>query len=476
MKSIRFWLIVMLTSAILTSMLGAIFISYHKVSHETEELYDAELAQLSRVLESLLSIQLDYTQDADLGSLAEGDRVISTPDVHARGEFDLYGHKYEKKLSFQVWTNQGIFLLGSGHGLDMAEFVSKPGYQIEQDSTGEQWRSFTRYSEPLKVWIKTAQQMEIREELTHEIASLNVQSLLLMLIVMIVLMVIIIQMGFRSLLRVSEEIESRNPNHLAPLDETQVRSEIVPVVHALNQLLVEIDQSIERQQRFTSNAAHELRTPLAAIKVYAQSLYPEDQRTEQIQLKIVAGIDKLSHLFNQLLTLSKIEADQQNSHSLESIGDKERSPVGLHELVRQQLLPLAAPIAEKQLKVSNDIAADLRCVCSENAMTIVLRNLIDNAVRYSERNGVIRITAVTEEQAVLIAVMDTGPGLDKQQKQRVFERFYRVAAQHTSGCGLGLSIVKEIVERQHYTIALRDSPLAEHGLCVELRVPHGSIQ
>ena len=178
MKSIRFWLIVMLTSAILTSILGAIFISYHKVSHETEELYDAELAQLSRVLESLLSIQLDYTQDADLGSLAEGDRVISTPDVHARGEFDLYGHKYEKKLSFQVWTNQGIFLLGSGHGLDMAEFVSKPGYQIEQDSTGEQWRSFTRYSEPLKVWIKTAQQMEIREELTSAVMLQMIDSVI----------------------------------------------------------------------------------------------------------------------------------------------------------------------------------------------------------------------------------------------------------------------------------------------------------
>ncbi|MCE2594524.1 sensor histidine kinase N-terminal domain-containing protein [Motilimonas cestriensis] len=466
MKSIRFWLIVMLTSAILTSMLGAIFISYNKVSHETEELYDAELAQLSRVLESLLSIQLDYTQDANLASLAEKDRVINTPDVHASGEFDLYGHKYEKKLSFQIWTSQGVFLLGSGHGLDMTEFVRKPGYQIEQDTAGEQWRSFTRYSEPLKVWIKTAQQMEIREELTHEIASLNVQSLLLMLLVMIVLMVIIIQMGFRSLLRVSEEIESRNPSHLAPLDEREVPSEIMPVVHALNQLLGEIDHSIERQQRFTSNAAHELRTPLAAIKVHAQNLYPQDERTQTIQQKIVQGVDKLTHLFNQLITLSKMETELQEEGGRES-----SKKLLLHGLVDQQLFPLSEQIKVKNLQVDNAVATDLVCTCPENSMSILLRNLIDNAVRYSDENGMIRVTATDSADGMSISVMDTGPGLDEQQKQRVFERFYRAAHQQVTGCGLGLSIVKEIVERQQYRILLHDSPLAEHGLWVELFIP-----
>ncbi|MCE0558158.1 ATP-binding protein [Motilimonas sp. E26] len=466
MKSIRFWLIVMLTSAILVSMLGAIFISYHKVSHETEELYDAELAQLSRVLESLLSIQLDYTQNTNLASLDEKDRVINPPDVHARGEFDLYGHKYEKKLSFQVWTSQGVFLLGSGHGLDMTKLVRKPGYQIEHDTAGVQWRSFTRYSESLKVWIKTAQQMEIREELTHEIASLNVQSLLLMLLVMIVLMVIIIQMGFRSLLRVSEEIESRNPSHLAPLDEREVPSEIMPVVHALNQLLGEIDHSIERQQRFTSNAAHELRTPLAAIKVHAQNLYPQDERTQSIQQKIVQGVDKLTHLFNQLITLSKMETELQEEGGRES-----SKKLLLHGLVDQQLFPLSEQIKVKNLQVDNAVATDLVCLGPENSMSILLRNLIDNAVRYSDENGMIRITATDSADGMSISVMDTGPGLDEQQKQRVFERFYRAAHQQVTGCGLGLSIVKEIVERQQYRILLHDSPLAEHGLWVELFIP-----
>jgi len=458
MNSVRTQLLLALMIAIALLMAAAVVMSYQSVSYETEELYDAELAQSARVLESLLSIELDFAGPVRPGEISPEERVITAPNVSSIEEYDQFGHKYEKKLAFRVWSRKGTLLLGSGEKSGMLEYAPQRGFAYEE-AGGDTWRTFTLFSEPLALWIKVAHRLEIREELTHKIAVLNTSALLLVMPFMVLLVYLIVRWGFKPVLHISNEVANRGAHNLDHLSFTSVPAELKPLVNEINRLMAELSISLERQKRFTSNAAHELRTPLAAIKVHAQNLFPEDERTLKIQQNIVQGIDRLAHMFNQLITLSRMEA-----------ADREYllQPVVLRALVQEVLLELQSEVQKKQQQIALDLPDSESLETNRDVLHILLRNLIGNAVRYTPEQGRIKIEMLSLGQGTGIVISDSGPGLSTEQKKLVFDRFYRASGQNSDGCGIGLSIVSEICEHFDYQIALLDSAIADTGLRVEL--------
>jgi two-component system sensor histidine kinase QseC len=458
MKSIRSYLIYTLGIGVGLAICISITLSYKIITHETEEIYDAELAQISRVLEGVLSIEFEDSGVQLTDTARKQSKLIIPPDIIADGEYNSRGHKYEKKLAFQVWSRKGVPFISSNADDKMLSFSDEAGYNYETIK-GRQWRSFVLYSDTLSVWIKVAQLVEIREEVAHEIASVNAATLILLLPIILILITLIVRRGLGPLNQINQAISLRGNNNLTPLNFSKVPNDLKKVVGSVNRLMFTLDQALERQKRFTGNAAHELRTPLAAIKVHAQNMYPDNERLRHIQRHIVSGIDKLTHLFNQLIALSQAEAYR----------DVEKEELILLQSLVGELISESLPaINGKKISIKLFIDDKLCVQGNTDTLSILLRNLIDNAVKYVCDEGKIEIKATSIENYVTISIADNGSGLTNDQKKHVFERFYRASSQDTFGCGIGLSIVKEICDGSCYNITLSDSLNTSTGLTVTL--------
>jgi two-component system sensor histidine kinase QseC len=456
LNSIRSFLTYTLVFCIGIALFIAIIMSYQRITQETEELYDAELAQTSRVLEAVLAIELEYTGVEFSEKVIRDQKRILPPDVSSDEEYDTKGHKYERKLTFQVWNRKGAPLLGSGVNSSVLSFRPDEGYGQEQINE-EEWRTFVLYSDKLAVWIKVAQQVEMRDDVIHGIATLNATVLSAFLPIIFILITLIVRKGLTPLNEINKQISLRDNSNLTPLNITRIPNELTLVVESVDRLMLSLDRALERQKRFTGNAAHELRTPLAAIKIHAQNLYPETARLQKIQDNIVLGVDKLTHLFNQLITLSQAECSPEQSKP---------EPIKLNDFIDDLMMDMQAGLTEKQISLQAKIQVDCQIYADKDTLRIMLRNIIDNAIKYIPEQGKIEIEAIQMDNEVSLRISDNGPGLTTEHTKHVFERFYRASSQDTFGCGIGLSIVKEICEKSNYRISLSESIIAKSGLTV----------
>ncbi|MGH1460772.1 MAG: ATP-binding protein [Neptuniibacter sp.] len=454
MGSIRSFLTLALVGSIVLSILVAIGASYQRITHETEELYDAELAQIARVLEAMLAIQFDYSAGSFINAQPVDQKLILPPEIHSDEEYDSSGHKYEKKLSFQAWSRKGVPLLGSQASGSMLSFNASEGY-AEESINGQAWRTFVLFSDQLSIWIKVGQLVEIRNEITEEVAAVYIAVPLIVLPLIVLLITLIVRKGLSPLKEINQEISERNTSYLRPLNLNRIPTELEQVVESVNNLMFSLEQALERQKRFTSNAAHELRTPLAAIKIHAQNIYPDSERLQKIQDNIVLSVDKLTHLFNQLITLSQMENHNKT--------DQQTFP--LSQLVEELIQSMQQHINERQITLDVDIGPQ-RIRANRDALEVLLRNLIDNAIKYTPTGGSVKIEVDTQNDDLTLLISDSGPGLNPKQRTQVFERFYRTAGQDTFGCGIGLSIVKELCDQSGYAITIEDSIIADSGLTV----------
>lgn len=457
MRSIRSFLTLALVGGIVLSILVAISASYQRITHETEEIYDAELAQIARVLEATLAIQFDYSAGSFINSQPVNPKLILPPDILSDEEYDSSGHKYEKKLSFQVWSRKGVPLLGSPASGTMLPFSAIEGY-AEESINGQAWRTFVLFSDPLSIWIKVGQLVEIRNEITEEVAAVYIAVPLIVLPLIVLLITLIVRKGLSPLKEINQEISERNTSNLKPLKLNRIPTELEHVVESVNSLMYSLEQALERQKRFTSNAAHELRTPLAAIKIHAQNIHPDSERLHKIQDNIVLGIDKLTHLFNQLITLSQMESHNKT--------DQQTFP--LSQLVEELIQSMQQHINEREITLKVALGSQ-QVRANRDALEVLLRNLIDNAIKYTPVGGTVKIEANIQNDVLTLLISDNGPGLNPEQRTQAFERFYRSAGQDTFGCGIGLSIVKELCDQCGYAITLEDSIIADSGLTVTVQ-------
>jgi len=276
---------------------------------------------------------------------------------------------------------------------------------------------------------------------------------------------IIVGKGLDSLEQVAQEVAHRAPSHLEPVNLKKIPQEIKPVIDELNNLFYRLKLAFEREKRFAADAAHELRTPLAAIKVQAQlALNSIDLNEKNIAIqKLLISVDRSTHIIQQLLILSKLGPEVSGINDLDL--------VDLAQITREVLSMLASAAVEKNIELEFEAKTTSGSIAGNStAISILIRNIVDNAIRYTVPHGHVIVRVYQKKQDIILEVQDNGPGIPKALRARVFERFFRLLGSKSPGSGLGLSIVRQIAELYNGRVKL-ESPPNGSGLVVRVFFP-----
>ncbi len=307
------------------------------------------------------------------------------------------------------------------------------------------WRVFVKTVSPGSR-VAVGQRTEVRDEIAQDSAQHTLSLFLILIPVLLVVVGVLIRTMFLPLKAAARDLDRRSEQELHEVSAATMPSEIRPFVVAINRLLARVGQSVVAQRRFVADAAHELRSPLTALSLQAEQLDAADmsaQARERLAL-LRQGIGRARSLLDQLLTLARV---QDVSH--ENI-----QAVPLQQVFRQVLEDLI-PLAEaKNIDVGVVGHQDACVLARHNDLQTLVKNLVDNAIRYTPPDGQINLSAKSDEHGVILQVADTGPGIAPEERERVFDAFYRVLGQDEVGSGLGLSIVRNVADRLNATISL----------------------
>jgi len=371
---------------------------------------------------------------------------------------------YLDKFNFQVWTDGGKLLLHSSGAPKIPLTADTDGFSDKQIDD-QKWRVFTAYNEKAGIRTVLAERYDTRNELGRRIAQDDLYIMLLTFPLSGLLIWIIIGRGLDSLERVAEEVANRAPTHLEPVNIKEVPQEIKPVIDELNKLFYRLKQGFEREKRFAADAAHELRTPLAALKAQAQVALNTDNIDEKnIALqKLIASVNRSTHIVQQLLTMSKLVPEAASINDL--------NEVNLAKITREILAMLAPAAVEKQIELAFEPDEKTPSFSGNpTAISILIRNLVDNAIRYCKENGQITVRVYPHQKDAVLEVQDNGPGIPAELHSRVFERFFRVLGNKSPGSGLGLAIVQQICALHNGRVTL-EPPAKGSGLIVKVYFP-----
>lgn len=456
MNSISRTLLASLLGVLTVLMTLAAVLSYRAGLQEAGEMFDARLVQSSRVLLNLVDEPL-----SDLTEYPGQPIVLHGWHGQAQGVGEALafkdGHAYENKLAFQVWDAQGHLMLRSDSAPETKLAPLSPGYS-DALINGEQWRVFTLRSPPGR-WFQSAEHADIRQELAEDIAIGTLLPLLLALPLMALAIWATVIWAMRPLSRVSDEIGERDPERMTPLDTGNLPLETHGLVRAVNGLLHRLDAALARERQFIADAAHELRTPISALKVHAcnarEAADASERHTSQEHLD--QSIARVERLVAQLLSLNRAERTSQNPL---------QTHVDLGALVRVEIDEIRPLSLQKRQTIHLQLA-DTQVLGDELALGPLVRNLLENAIRYAPDNGTIMVSTSVEPDWARLEIEDSGPGIPEESRDRVFDRFHRILGSGAEGSGLGLAIVQEIISDHGGRITLGASDMLG-GLAVSV--------
>lgn len=326
---------------------------------------------------------------------------------------------------------------------------------------GVEWRSYAIVT-PDRL-IQAAQRQRTRDELANDIAVQTVAPIAILIPLSWLVLGVLITRLFRPLDRLTEELRDAPAERNSPLSTDGLPSEVVPLVHEVNGLLARQQELLELRKRFVSDAAHQFRTPLTALKLQANNLAhaPGASIVASEIDEIRQGIARMARLTAQLLDLARAEAPE----------DAGASPSTDLAPILRQVIETVLPLADERsidLGVTSEVAARLRC--RDQDVTAVLMNVIDNAVRYTPAGGRVDVSSELASEGVHVVVRDSGPGVAEAELGRVFERFFRAARTTSGGAGLGLAIVKAAAVRSGMDVRL-ENVANPKGLRVTIDIP-----
>lgn len=368
-----------------------------------------------------------------------------------------------QKFFFQVWDKNGHLLLHSSNQLIFSLKDAPLGFS-DQVLHKNDWRIYSFFDQKLNVKIIVAELYNLRRELGDDIAHSNANILLITYPVFGILVWFIISLALRSVTRVTNEISNRASTFLEPVQTTEIPVEIKPLVAELNELLQRLKLAFDRNKRFSADAAHELRTPLAALKTHVQVALKAKTNAERAKAlqNVIESVDRSSHVVAQLLTLSRLGEEE----SLTDI-----KPFDLHKLATEIVAYLAPHALEKNIEIElAPSPAQPIILGNDTAIGIMIRNIVDNAIRYTPENGEVKVAIIETPSQIILRVTDTGTGIPVELRERVFERFFRILGTKASGSGLGLPIVNQIAKLHHAEIVL-STPANGIGLQFEVAFP-----
>ena len=461
--SIRKRLLIMVLGVIAGAGGMSVWTSYRDARYEVQELFDAQLARSARLMLSLVLTEQNDEGLQRLQKLMLENRLdIGVYGDNEDEELTEHGHLYEIKLAFQVWDGEGNLVLRGGNTplRPLADF--RPGYS-DSVMEGQQWRVFTLWNTGENYRVMAAESYDVRNELIDKIAREVLLPYLGLLPALAVLLWFVIGQGLRPLKQLALEVVNRDEYNFHPLELHPVPGEIQPIAEGLNKLLERLEQSFAKERRFTADASHELRTPLAALRTHLELARTTQSRKELDHefTQLLTGVDRATRVVEQLLILARLEPDAVMAKN---------EDVDLRSVV----VEVAADMAPFALRKSIDIEVQEslpRIIRADVAMLgILIRNLVDNAIRYTADGGQVKLSFSNTDTTVCLEVIDSGPGIPVDQRQRVFERFVRGDTGESNGCGIGLSIVKRIAELHHAQVEL-DDPVHQNGLKVTVCFP-----
>lgn len=442
--SIRRRLLLLLLGSLALVWLGMLVYGYYEAREEVDELADARLAQQAQTL-----LLLD---PGKLGTLAAAPAV-----AHEDGDG---ADEHHRPLGFQVWTAAGALLLRQA-GTPPAAFEARAGF-ASQGRGHHAWRSYAAYDAGRAYQVRVFEPQHARDGMVRSLARRMALLLLLALPVLALLIWVGIGRGLLPLARIARAIGARDAGRLEPLSLAQVPLEAQPLVDALNSLLTRLAQSLDRERAFTADAAHELRTPLAAIKVQAEvALAAADEATRRHAIgQVIAGVNRSTQLARQLLLLAR----------LDHAGAAAAPVSGLDRLALDGVALRAGDALQRGIEF--EVAVQPHCLLRGEPATlaVMIDNLLDNAIKYGREHGRIAVGVARQGGQLLLTVRDDGPGMAPERRARLLGRFVRGEAGDVAGSGLGLSIVDKIAQSCGGSVSVGDG-LDGRGLGLTVRLP-----
>ncbi|GAA5175701.1 ATP-binding protein [Modicisalibacter zincidurans] len=441
------------TLALVLAAITALSITaaYLITKYEMEEILDAQLSLQARLIAAQISA------DTPLATYREIAAQLSQPGHPARrytegraeppdapGEAVRYSHE-ERMLAVGFWNGDGTPRLLGAKWNDQVPFPppSAVGYRWI-DYGGDRWRVFSLFDTRSETWIRVGIQEEFIDELGGKITLGNLIPMLIALPLLLLATAWIVKRSLRPIDALSREVASRNDRQLSFIEATVPR-ELGGLQASINAFIARLRETLERERLFTADAAHELRTPLAGIKIHLDNARAGEGASLD---KAYTGVARLQRVVEQLLVLARLDrGDAQQAHDIDIY------PLVL-ELVAE-LWPWAQARGQT-LEVTG--STSLRVRADPVEMGILVRNLVDNALRYTPDGGCVTLELASAAGEARLIVRDNGPGVPEAMLARVTERFRRATDQRTTGSGLGLSIVLELAQRQQarLTLANRD--------------------
>lgn len=340
-------------------------------------------------------------------------------------------------------------------------------FDITDREKGEPYRAYIHHY-PDGSRFAFIQETEFRDDVAFDSAWYAVLPLLVLAPIAVLLSVLIIHITLRPVAELSKQAETRSENDLSPLVTAKIPQEIYGFTEAINHLLRRVGDGINRQRRFIADAAHELRSPMTALSLQAERLdtrkLPAD--TAQLVGDLREGIRRNRRLLEQLLSMARAQSDEKRPWQSIRIDHTCRRLI-------QDLYPLAET---KNIDLGADCSGKTELWGDETEIYTLLKTLTENAISYTPANGRVDVCAKAHNGGCLIEVEDNGPGIPPEERERVFDPFYRILGSNTEGSGLGLSIAKTITERYGGRITLADAGQSGHGLKVSVWLPHGNVQ
>ena len=425
--SIRKRLILYIGSGLLLAWFAANAVSLAMALHELNESADSQMSDLAQSLPYI-----------------EPEKAVLLPKVKKSLGKGHTGFAEDKQNGISVWNADGRLLLSDKRGKEIP-FRKISGFT----DIGKPWqekslRVIYYHDGKTGQTVAVVQPWRNRLEILWNIVWAHLAASLLVLPLMVLLLHLAVKRSIYPLKELASELSERRADNLAPVSRA-VPQETQTLVDALNRLFARVQTSIEREQRFTSDAAHELRSPLAALKVQAEVLALSDTAEQPYHLQqIQQSLNRAEHLINQLLTLARLDPEQ---------GLKNTAPINWESLSSQVLQNTNLSAREKRIRLKREFLAEPPLLQGDDALLqLMLRNLLDNAVRYSPENSEVALYFHADR----IEVRDQGTGIAPEHLSRIKERFYRPAGQNAQGSGLGLSIAEHIAKLHGLTLKLEN--------------------
>ncbi|MDB5793566.1 MAG: Two-component sensor histidine kinase [Massilia sp.] len=422
--SLRGRLLWFLLAAISIAAIAQATIAYRTALGDADQIFDYHMQQMALALGSSAPLSNREAARAGIDADAENNELV-----------------------VQVWTPDGVqsFRTVTRERLPQRAVLGFSNVQ----ANGKTYRIFSVQTSAQTVQV--AQDMSVRRNMAGSLALRTVGPIAVMMPILMLVVWWVVSVSLRPVARVRKQVAARQADDLSPVSENGLPDEVRPLVHELNLLFGRVKTAFDAQQNFVADAAHELRTPLAALKLQVQGLErAESPQARQLAVaRLTAGIERATRLVGQLLVLARQEAS--------AAGGAKEEKVALADLARRTVGDLAGVAQNKGVDLGLQHADEARVDGQVEGLMIMMRNLVDNAIKYTPVGGTVDVSVRADARGASVVVEDSGPGIPEDERERVFDRFYRIAGSETSGSGLGLAIIKAIAERHGATLTLERS-------------------